>query len=229
MADQCGPWVVDTLDAFGKLDVIPLTVDDPAWVSADTCIFDVPLSVETAANSVVIGNITSGGTGSINSSSVLSADYARVRDTESNISSSSDFGIFVTKIPFVTAQIESNLSVSALAGFIVDANAVVTSNSLISITDTLLAFGVASVNSSGNVLITGEVFGEGWTPVEIGIESWITSEGVLVKTVLDQLTVRLDFVDYRVDIQESENTGEVPDEPQNLWVDKIIGNETWRV
>ena len=38
MADICGPFTLDQLDQFGKVDAIQITFDSPIWQSTDTCI-----------------------------------------------------------------------------------------------------------------------------------------------------------------------------------------------
>jgi hypothetical protein len=37
---QCGPWTLDQLDAFGSLESLAFSLDDPIWESPDTCILD---------------------------------------------------------------------------------------------------------------------------------------------------------------------------------------------
>ena len=54
---DCGPWTIDTIDGFGSLDSLTLSLDNAVWTAADTCIFSADSSITANAqtNAVSIG------------------------------------------------------------------------------------------------------------------------------------------------------------------------------
>lgn len=56
MADICGPFTLDQLDQFGKVDAIQITFDSPIWQSTDACITFNAGSASAFATVIGIGN-----------------------------------------------------------------------------------------------------------------------------------------------------------------------------
>lgn len=83
---DCGPWTIDTIDGFGSLDSLTLSLDDAIWNSANTCIFTADSSINGNAQVSGIGTRIFTGASSISGFATLSCLGIRIGDNWGNVS-----------------------------------------------------------------------------------------------------------------------------------------------
>ena len=172
MADICGPFTLDQLDQFGKIDALNITLDSPIWQSPDTCVL--LSSGAVSAFATVIGlsdrirlssaSVTGVASGSLSATaafvaSALANANANIlgNPTKVTLSSGSTIG---TASANVTANItyfgEANsfafATTEAIAWAVYDASGSIT--------------GVAFVSADGGVI------GEEWSLVPADANTW---------------------------------------------------------
>jgi hypothetical protein len=190
MADVCGPWTLDQLDAFGTVDSIEITFDSPIWQSADTCILSASASVTGVGDVLAAGNGVFAFSATVTGIGTLTGQAIRVRLAEGDIVGVATVSGDPIRIRMSAASITGVGTASALGGkqFLASGEAVG-----VGIAEAL-AFAV--FDSSGSVIgfaladADGTVIGEEWTTLEPGSEVWkFKGDGICGPFTLDQLDV----------------------------------------
>lgn len=172
MADQCGPWNLDQLDAFGSLDSLAFSLDDAIWTSADTCILD-------GAGSVTgFGNVTATvsleiqreieflGTGSLSAIVIRELMAAAQITGTANLTASTD------KIRTEDAAITGVGSLTALAGVEFSTEVRITGVGTLVAGVSYTVLSQAAINGSAALTADGYIYGQEWTQVPYETNTW---------------------------------------------------------
>jgi hypothetical protein len=194
MADQCGPWTLDQLDAFGSIDDLLVSLDSPVYESANTCILESSGSIQGEGDLIVSAIVGAGITGEANIIGVgsLAATATRTKTVQATILGVGNLEVNGAKEKLSGAQIQGTCSLTVNGArqfnFIVELSGVgeLTANSNAEFSfrpefsgiSNVSALGGIIINGSGNVQANGSLFsdsyiyGEEWKPVSDETNNW---------------------------------------------------------
>ncbi len=172
MADICGPFTLDQLDQFGKVDAIQITFDSPIWQSTDTCITLNTGSASAFSTVIAIGNGILAGNGTAAALADSDLVAIRVRLADALATSEAYVSQDAIRVRLSAGDAIGEASVSGLGGveYSGDANLFAYA--------TTEVFGFAIRNTSGDVIgvafvsADGTVLGEEWALVPADSNVW---------------------------------------------------------
>lgn len=194
MTDQCGPWTLDQLDAFGSIDDLLVTLDSPVYESANTCILESSGSVQGEGYLVASGLAGKGVTGEANIVGLgsLIGTSTRTRTFQAailgagNLNASGAFeiqsGAEIQGVGTLTAdalrQFEVVVSLFGVGELSATPNAEFGSPAEFVGIGNLQALGGTIINGSGGIEVTGSlvsngyIYGEEWSQVTDESNAW---------------------------------------------------------
>lgn len=172
MADICGPFSLDQLDQFGKVDAIQITFDSPIWQSTDTCITFNTGSASAFATVIALGNGIFATASSISgiASSALAAICMRLADAlvNANASVSND----AIRVRLSSSSVSGEATTSGLGGVEYAADASVFAFATTDAVAWAIRDGNGAITSIAFVSADGGVLGEEWAIVPADANTW---------------------------------------------------------
>jgi hypothetical protein len=183
MADVCGPFTLEGLDAFGSIDSLSFSLDSPIWESGDTCILESAADVSGLGTVSAFGGFALEGESTMIGEGLVSIVYIRERNA--------------------SASATGEGSVIALGGYLLEGEAdilgegtatgsggleIAASGALIGVGTAFAApnavfVGSAALFGSAVTFSAGEIIGEDWAetfpesniwiPVTEGSNTWL--------------------------------------------------------
>lgn len=173
MSDICGPFTLEGLDQFGTLDQLPFSLDDAIWESPDTCIMfgtgqaDGTATVTASPSRIRIDS------GSIDSFASVSASGGLILSASGNITSTGLVTADGVRMRTAIASIFSNAVVTALGGMEFAGFANITSEATLYCYPNAIWSGNGVINGNGAMSAIGYIYGEEWTNVPAGTNTWL--------------------------------------------------------
>lgn len=169
-ADVCGFTTLESLDALGSIDDLVLSLDDGAYATA--CLHYGDGVVTTDGTASASPTVTISFSGTITGDADASASAGLIVTRTGDVDVSASASAYPTKIIFFSGEIDATASVQALGGgqwtgyaFMgAQANAYVRGNAIFSFTGT--------VSSRADMSADLYIYGQEWTPVSTGSETW---------------------------------------------------------
>ncbi len=193
-ADVCGPFTLEQLDLFGgNLDALPFSLDDAIWTLTTTCVLYADGAV-TSAGTVNTGtSVTSDVQGLIVASGNVAALVARIQEVTGAIDAAGTFTSDAVRIRVVdgvisaqglmsgdanatfgpTDAITASGSLTALAGYVVDAAAGISSNAQFICTVYKMGDEWVLVPDQPNTWSDIAVQSNTWTQQSSGSNTWV--------------------------------------------------------
>ena len=202
MADVCGPFTLDELDAFGGVDQLAFSLDNPIWQQADTCVLDSSAAISSQGIAVADGNAILAFQGNISGAASINGNGFRIRNYNASITGNGSINANALRIRLFDGSIIGIGSISALGGVVFSSSGMINGIGSAS----LIAFSI--LNSQGIVigvaksLLDGKIIGEDWSIVPKGNEKWRNlGDGVCGPFTLDQLDIfgGVDLLPYSLD------------------------------
>ena len=169
-ADVCGFTTLESLDALGSIDDLTLSLDDGAYATA--CLHYGDGTITNDGVVVASPTVTISFSGTITGNDDASASAGLIVTRTADIDTSASASAYPTKIIFFSGDITCDASVQALGGgqwtgyaFMgAQANLYVYPNAIFEFTGTILS----KADMSADLYI----YGQEWTPVSTGSETW---------------------------------------------------------
>ena len=86
--DSCGPWTIDTIDGFGSLDSLAISLDNAIWTSSSTCILFSDSSISANAQTSAVANRVRTSASSISGIATILCLGVRIGDNWGNVAGS---------------------------------------------------------------------------------------------------------------------------------------------
>lgn len=172
MADICGPFSLDQLDQFGKVDAIQITFDSPIWQSTDTCITLNSGSASALSTVIGLGSGIFAFQASVTGVASSALDSIRMRLAECLATSEAYVSNTAIRVRLTSSSVTGTASATGLGGVEYsgegDAFAFATTEAIAwAVLDGNGAItGIAFVSADGGVL------GEEWSLVPADSNTW---------------------------------------------------------
>jgi hypothetical protein len=172
MADICGPFTLDQLDQFGKVDAIQITFDSPIWQSTDTCITLNAGSASALATVIGIGNGIFAFQASVTGVAASVLDAIRMRLVEGLAASGATVSGDAIRVRLTSSSVTGTASTSGLGGVVYSGDANVFAFSTTEAIAWKVLDGSGSITGIAFVSADGGVLGEEWSLVSADANTW---------------------------------------------------------
>jgi hypothetical protein len=88
--DSCGPWTIDTIDGFGSLDSLAISLDNAIWTSSSTCILFSDSSISANAQTSAVADRVRTSASSISGIATILCLGIRIGDNWGNVAGSNN-------------------------------------------------------------------------------------------------------------------------------------------
>ena len=174
MADVCGPFTLDELDAFGGVDQLAFSLDNPIWQQADTCVLDSSAAISSQGIAVADGNAILAFQGNISGAASINGNGFRIRNYNAFITGNGSINANALRIRLFDGSIIGIGSISALGGVEYSGNGIAVVIATATAFASALRESAASVTGIASINITSDVIGENWADIAIDENTWQT-------------------------------------------------------
>ena len=173
MAEVCGPFTLEQLDAFGSLDSLSFSLDDAVWTSADVCILEASSSVTGTGSTSAFGSRITESSASVSGAGTTSGAGIRVAVASASVSGSGTSSSEAIRMRLSSASVLGEASTEGLGGVEYSADGV------------LIGYGEATSESQVDFSCAGSMsgratssmvgirLGENWSTVTASNDSWV--------------------------------------------------------
>jgi hypothetical protein len=202
MAEVCGPFTLEQLDAFGSLDSLAFSLDNAVWTSADVCILEASSSVTgTGSTSAFVTRITES-SASVSGAGTTSGAGIRVAVASASVSGQGSSTGEAIRMRLSSASVLGEASTDALGGVEYSAEGIVIGYGEAT-TETQVDYaGLASTTGTASCSMIGIRLGENWSTVTASDDTW-------------------------TDVPSNDNTWTEVSASSNSWSDVSVGSNTW--
>lgn len=170
-ADTCGFTTLESLDAFGSIDNLNYSLDSDIWATACVKYGDGAISSSTTVSSDSVRQRT--GDANISASAAVEANGSKVIDSgDADISASASATADAIRMALGVADISSTASMSGNGGFTANGACDFTAFAELYVKESATLAGDASINGTTSVLADLYIYGQEWTTVSTGSETW---------------------------------------------------------
>lgn len=172
MADLCGPFTLEQLDAFGSLDSLSFSLDSTVWTSADVCILEAASSVTgTGSTSAFVTRITES-SASVSGAGTTSGAGIRVAIANASVSGVGTSNSEAIRMRLSSASVIGEASTGALGGVEYSADGIAEGYGLAT-SDTQVDYsGAAATTGMALCTLVGIRLGENWATVTASTDVW---------------------------------------------------------
>lgn len=191
--DVCGPFTLEQLDLFGgNLDALPYSLDDAIWTLSTTCVHYGNGAVNSVATVTAGASNSTTAQGAITSAGTVTASVARIQHVESILTAAATVDCDAIRIRTVdgtitaTGTMSGSLSptfsgegiilaqgsLTALAGYIVEASVAVASNAEVVCNAYKMGDEWVIIADQPNTWGDVAVQSNTWTQQSIGSNTW---------------------------------------------------------
>lgn len=170
-ADTCGFTTLESLDAFGSIDNLSFSLDSNIWATA--CVKYGDGDVSSSATVSTAGIRQQSGDADISASATVEADASRVIDSgDADVSASASATAEGIRMALGVADISSTASMTGNGGFTANGACSFESTGDFYVNPSATLAGDASINATMSIQADLYVYGQEWTPVTAGNETW---------------------------------------------------------
>ena len=170
-SDTCGFTTLESLDAFGSIDNLTFSLDSNIWATA--CVKYGDGDVSSSATVSTAGIRQQSGDADISASATVEADASRVVDSgDADVSASASATADAIRMALGVADISSTASMTGNGGFTANGACSFESTGDFYVNPSATLAGDASINGTTTVLADLYIYGQEWTTVSTGSETW---------------------------------------------------------
>jgi hypothetical protein len=170
-ADTCGFTTLESLDEFGSIDNLSFSLDSDVWATACVKYGDGAITSSATVSSDAIRQQY--GDADISSSATITANGSRVIDSgDADISASATTTADAIRMALGVADISSTASVTGNGGFTANGACEFTGFGEMYAAPNATFAGNASINGTTTVVADLYIYGQEWTTVSTGSETW---------------------------------------------------------
>jgi hypothetical protein len=170
-ADTCGFTTLESLDEFGSIDNLNYSLDSDIWATACVKYGDGSIASSATVSSDSVRQRT--GDANISASATVEANGSKVIDSgNADISASATATADAIRMALGVADISSTASMTGNGGFTANGACAFTAFGELYAKESATLAGDASINGTTTVTADLYVYGQEWTTVSIGSETW---------------------------------------------------------
>ena len=174
MAEVCGPFTLEQLDAFGSLDSLSFSLDNAVWSSADVCILEAASSVTgTGSTSAFVTRITES-SASVSGTGTTSGAGIRVAVASASVSGSGASNSEAIRMRLSSASVLGEASTDALGGVEYSADGVALGYGSATSASQVRFLCAGSTSAKATASMVGIRLGENWSTVTPSTDTWQT-------------------------------------------------------